>query len=259
MFEVSWREDDRVAVIRLHRPPANAIGPSEIDALDAALDEVEGSEHCRAVVFHSQERFFSAGADIALMGEVIGEPSGPEQLVALAARMQKTFERLERLSRPTLAALSGIAAGGGLELALACDIRIAEAGARLGLPEARIGLLPAAGGTQRLTAVAGAPVARRLVLTGELVDGAQAQRLGIVQDLAEDGGAFEAALDLARALAGIPPRAVQAIKRCLALAPSQEGFAAELEETLALYREPATRALIAEFLQRSRKTKRMAV
>ena len=172
--------------------------------------------------------------------------------------MQETFAKIEALPIPTFCAISGICVGGGLELALACDIRVAERNATVGLPEVKIGLLPGAGGTQRLVRIAGPAVARRLILTGELISGVSAHQLGIVQDLCEPGGAYDAALELARTMARAPRHTVVAIKRCLALAPSADGFAAEIAETLALHREPETKALIGAFLARS-KTKKVAV
>jgi enoyl-CoA hydratase/carnithine racemase len=259
MFDLSLDPSTSIASVRLNRPPANAIGLKEIEQLDAVLDNVAASSAMRALVFHSHSRFFSAGADIALMGRVASAPDGPEQLRDLGVRMQATFRKLELLPIPTLCAISGICVGGGLELALACDLRVAERNATLGLPESRIGLLPGAGGTQRLTALAGLPVAKRLILTGELISGEEAYRLGVVQDLVAPGSAWEHANALARTIIAAPQRTIEAIKRCLALAPSETGYEAEIEETLALHREPETKALIAEFLRRASQKRKVAV
>jgi len=250
MFETAWHDSGSIAVLRLNRPPANALGFQEIEDLDSKLERLSVTPTLRAIVFHSTLRFFSGGADIALMGEISDLPDGPEKLARLSAQMQATFARLEALPIATFCAISGICVGGGLELALACDFRIAEKSATVGLPEIKIGLLPGAGGTQRLTRVAGVDAARRLILTGELISGTEAHRLGIVQDLVAPGTALESAPTLARSVNEAPRSAVAAIKRCLALAPSPEGYAAEVAETLVLHREQETKARIHGFLSR---------
>jgi enoyl-CoA hydratase/carnithine racemase len=169
--------------------------------------------------------------------------------------MQAVFAKLEALPVPTIAAISGICVGGGFELVLACDLRVAESSASVGLPEVNIGLLPGAGGTQRVTRIAGTAVAKRLILTGALVDGDEAARLGLVHDLAGVEGALQAGLRLAESLVGAPRNALAAIKRCIALAPSEEGFAAEVSETEKLLGEEGTVSLIGSFLMRSRQKK----
>lgn len=255
MFDLTWDTSFSIASVRLNRPPANAIGFEEIEQLDTTLGRVEATQSGRALIFHSHSRFFSAGANLALMGAAADAPHGAERLMKLASRMQAVFARLESLPIPTFCAISGICVGAGLELALACDFRVAERNATLGLPEARIGLLPGAGGTQRLVAVAGMATARRLILSGEMISGEDAHRLGIVHDVVAPGAALDFSVDLARSITAAPRRTLQAIKRCLAVAPSAQGYQFEIEETLALHREPETKALIAAFLLRSKKKK----
>ncbi|MBX3528960.1 MAG: enoyl-CoA hydratase/isomerase family protein [Rhizobiaceae bacterium] len=253
MFELRFEEDGAVASIELRRPPANAIGPDQVNELSSLLDRLQ-REHgaCRVVLFHAAGRFFSAGGDIKFMAEVAHLADGPERLMQLSADMQRLFGRLEGLPLPTVCALSGTALGGGLELALACDIRVAEPQVIVGLPEVKIGLLPGAGGTQRVSRLAGPAVARRLILTGDTVSAAEAMRLGLLHEIVPAGQALNRARAIARGLAASPPRTLAAIKRCIGLAPSAEGLAAELEETLALQREPATKALIGAFVRRSK-------
>lgn len=254
MFEVTRRDGDTLAIVSLENPPANAIGSSQIDELSLLLDTFRDSPGLRAVVFRSRSRFFSAGADIALMADAMGFADGADRMADLGRRMQRTFDKLEALEIPTFVAISGICVGGGLELALACDFRIAESDAVIGLPEVKIGLLPGAGGTQRLTAIAGRGVAARMIMTGDLISGERAEHLGIVQDLAAPGQAFERTLDLARAVVAAPRQSLRSIKKCLALATSPEGFEAEVAETRALHLEPETRERIAAFLEnKSRK------
>lgn len=251
MFNVSWEEDDAFAVVTLDNPPANAIGLDQVAELEALLDEFAMKDRLRAVIFRSKRRFFSAGADIGLMASALAHPDGPERMAALASRMQSAFLRLERLPVPVIAAISGICVGGGLELALACDFRIADRGSTVGLPEVKIGLLPGAGGTQRLTAIAGRGTAARLIMTGELVSGAVACELGIVHEATEDGQTFGRALELARSVTTAPKRGLAAIKACLSLAPSAGGFEAEITETRKLFGEIETRDLIRAFLARA--------
>lgn len=251
MFSIGWEDEGRIVMVRLDRPPANAINSEGVAALDGVLDQIEDDPSARVVLFYAQGRFFSAGADIRGMSEALGSSDGPERLAALAKAMQDAFRRVAALPLPTVCALSGIATGGGFELALACDLRVAEPDVLLGLPEARIGLIPGAGGTQVLTAIAGPSIARRLILTGELISGTRAAELGLLHDLAKPGAGLSVALGLARAMAAVPRRTQVALKRCLLLASSPEGFAAEIEETLALQRTAETQDLIRAFLERS--------
>lgn len=250
MFTLAPAEAPRVFVVHIERPPANAMGLDDVTELRALLQRASTLPDCAALVFAASGRFFSAGADIKVMQFAPGDEASIERLVDLARVMQEAFDLIERFPAPTLAAIQGIATGGGLELALACDIRIAAEDARLGLTETRIGLIPGAGGTQRLTAVAGRAVASRMILGAEMVSGTEAARVGIVHEAAPQADVLSRTLDLARHLAGLPRAAVQAAKRCIALAPSAEGYAAEIAETARLHRNDETRAAIAAFLAR---------
>jgi enoyl-CoA hydratase len=247
MFTLASGAAPGVHVINLDRAPANAMGFDEIAELRALLERAHRLPDCAALVFTARGRFFSAGADIKLM-----QTAGSESLVELARDMQAVFDAIERFPAPTLAAVGGIATGGGLELALACDIRVAAAEARVGLTETRIGLIPGAGGTQRLVRIAGRAVALKMILGGELLSGTEAARLGIVHEALPQADVLARTLDLARDLAALPRGALRAAKRCIGLAPSAEGYAAELEETARLHGSDETRAAIAAFLNRSR-------
>ena len=258
MFELSWRDSERIAVVTLASPPANAFGPLQVEEFDQLLERFARERRLRAIVFTSASRFFSAGADINVMAEAMRSPDGPQRMADFGRRMQKTFATVEAIEVPTFAAISGICVGGGLELALACDFRVAEKEAVLGLPEIKIGLLPGAGGTQRLVAIAGRGVATQLIMTGDLISGERAEKLGVVQEVTGAGQALERSLDLARAVIAAPRRSLAAIKRCLTMAPSPEGFEAEVAETLELHKEPQTRERITAFLDRTSK-KRVAV
>ncbi|MPZ44877.1 MAG: enoyl-CoA hydratase/isomerase family protein [Betaproteobacteria bacterium] len=250
MFELVSADVPRVFLVNIARPPANAMGFDDVAELRALLERAAALPDCAALVFRASGRFFSAGADIKLMHAAGRDEASIERLVSLARVMQEAFDCLERFPAPTIAAINGIATGGGLELALACDVRIAADDARIGLTETRIGLIPGAGGTQRLTRIAGRAIASRMILAGELISATEALRLGIVHEALPQAEVAERALGLAHHFASLPRAALQAAKRCIALAPSAEGYAAEIAETERLHRDEDTRAAIAAFLHR---------
>ncbi len=243
----------RVVVATLSRPPVNALDDALIAQLDAVLDEAGADEQVAVLHIRSDQKAFCAGADLALMRSCFATPEGPEAMVDLVRRMQRVFARLETAPLVTLAEIGGAAIGGGLELALACDLRVAAAEATLGLTEVALGLLPAAGGTQRLTRLAGRGVAKRLILGAELCNGSEAERLGIVQWARPRAQLADWTRELACRLAGMPKAALTEDKRCLADAgePSRDGYAAELVATRILYDHPETRRRVAAFLDRS--------
>jgi enoyl-CoA hydratase len=169
-----------VAEIALDRPPVNAFDQAQVDALADAIAAVRADTGVSCVLV-TGAGMFSAGADISMLASWQGQPGGAEHTVAFVARMQAAYAELAELPVPTVAAIVRAATGGGLELALACDLRVVARDARIGLPEVRIGLIPGAGGTQRMSAIAGPAVARRLILTGDLIDGDTAVALGLAR------------------------------------------------------------------------------
>ncbi|HVM65608.1 MAG TPA: enoyl-CoA hydratase/isomerase family protein [Acidimicrobiales bacterium] len=199
-----------VAVVTLHRPDRlNALGTGMVEALQAALDTVASDASTGSLVVTGEGRAFSAGADIAEFATF----AGAAQFEAFITQMGGTFAALHALPKPSVAAINGIALGGGLELALACDLRIAAAGARLGVPEVKLGLLPGAGGSARLTRMLPPGAAKQLLLTGEPVTADEALRLGLVNEVAEDGrAAVDRALAIAVQLAALPAEALAAGK-----------------------------------------------
>ena len=244
--------DRGVALVTLDRPPVNALDEAMLDGLVTAVSAVADASEVGAVLVRGAGRAFSAGADVAMISTYLEAEDRGEQLVAFGARLQHAYARIETLPVPVVAAIVGAATGGGLELALACDLRIAADNARLGLPEVHLGLLAAAGGTQRLTRIAGPAVASRLILTGELVSGAEAARLGFVHHAVPLESLEEEALALARRLAALPRGALAAAKHCIALAPSEQGYRAETEGTRGLLEDPATIERVDAFLGRRR-------
>lgn len=241
---------NRVARVVLARPPANAIDAVWLDAWQRVLDELAVRNDWQVLHVRSALRIFCAGADLAEMRARFNAPDGIEAMVGAAAAMQGLFARLEALPQVTLAEIGGAALGGGFELALACDLRIAADDASVGLPEARLGLVPGAGGTQRLTRIAGRALAARLILGGEVLKGGAAQGLGLVQ-WAVPGAQLAARADaIAAQVAALPAEALQACKSCIAAAndPARDGYAEELAQSRRLYRNEVTRERVRAFL-----------
>jgi enoyl-CoA hydratase len=204
---VTWSVADYVATLRLGRPPVNALDREMIGQLETVVDEIDRSE-ARVVVVTGGDRF-SAGVDINVL-----EDAPPEDAIPRNAEFQRVFSKVEQHRLPFIAAVNGYALGGGCELALACDIRVAGSDAFFALPEIGLGGLPGIGGMARVQRVVGRGKARQLVLTGDRVTAQEAHRIGLVDELV-DGPAEERAHELARRIATRPPLSVQAGKRAL--------------------------------------------
>jgi enoyl-CoA hydratase len=200
--------DGAVVVITIDHPPANAISRAVISGLRDAIAEIgKPSSGVRAAVLTGQgERFFAAGADITEFQTLGADNIDSGQALTL---------EMERCPVPLVAAVNGIALGGGCELALACDVRIASATARFGQPEINLGIIPGWGGTQRLPRLIGASRAMPLLLTGDAVDARTALELGLVSAVHEAADLLDAARALAGKIAGKAPLAAQATKRAV--------------------------------------------
>lgn len=195
MTDVLLTRRDECAVLTLNRPLAlNALSFAVVDLIDAALTEVAGSDARALIITGTGPKAFCAGADIK-------ELRGRDLMAQRRAteRGQAVFARLDRLAVPSIAAINGYAFGGGLELALACTFRLATRGAKLGLPEIKLGLIPGYGGTQRLPRVVGEARALDIIMTGRTVEVEEAERIGLVHRLV-DGDPVEAAVAFARGL-----------------------------------------------------------
>ena len=249
---IDHRFEESLLVVTLERPPVNAINRDWIERFGAILDELSGRPAIAVVLVRSSERLFSAGADLKLMRECFTGETGPAEMVETVRRMQRLYDRIEALPQVTVAAIGGGAFGGGLELALACDLRIAAQDARMGLPEARLGLLPGAGGTQRLSRLCGPGVARRIILSGDTVSGAEARELGIVQWAVPAAELDDFAQRTAARVATMSPHALAACKQCMAVVDGSllPGMAVELLETSRLLDSPDTRQRVSDFLDR---------
>ena len=247
---VTLTVDDGVARLILKRAPVNAFDEDFIQGLDTNLDRVEANSGLSVLHIRSGLKAFSAGADLELMGRLLATPDGRDKMIDVVRNMQRVFKRIEDLRVVTVAELGGAAMGGGLELALACDLRIASEQAKLGLPEAGLGLLPGAGGTQRLPRICGDAAARRLIIGAEVIDGSEALRLGLVQWAVPAEELESRAAELVKRLGSLPAEAVAACKACIAAAAdaSIDGYELELTETRRLHDVEETERRIAAFL-----------
>ena len=198
-----------LAVVTISRPQAmNALNSLFFQEMDSLIAEVGAREDIKVLIITGEGKAFAAGADIA---EMAGKTQ--DQAVQFSKVGQKTFRSLELLPQPVIAAVNGFALGGGCELALACDFRIASSKAKFGQPEVNLGVIPGYGATQRLPRLIGLGNALFLLLTGELVGAEEALRLGLVQKIAEPEELMAAALGLAKTIAAKGPRAVKLVKR----------------------------------------------
>ncbi len=229
---VRVQTEGAVATIRLERPPANALSQTLSEELSTAARTVGRDAEVRAVVLWGGEKIFAAGADIKAMVEF-----GPAEIEPDVGALEQACRDLEAIPKPTIAAINGFALGGGCEIALACDLRFAAEDAELGLPEVLLGIIPGAGGTQRLPRLVGLGRARELVLSGRRVGAAEARAIGLVDRVVAPSEVYGAALEQARLFAAGPTLAYEAAKRALAAAGGDlaEGLRAEREAFLALF------------------------
>lgn len=197
------------AIVTINNPPANTWDDVSLPALKALVEELNADRDIYALVITGQgEKFFSAGADLNKFAD------GDKAVARRMARVfGEAFETLADFRGVSIAAINGYAMGGGLECALACDIRIAEEQAQMALPEAAVGLLPCAGGTQNLAWLVGEGWAKRMILCGERVGAEQALKIGLVEEVVPQGQALEKAIALAEKVARQSPVAVTACKK----------------------------------------------
>jgi enoyl-CoA hydratase/carnithine racemase len=232
MEMVMTETEGAIGVITLNRPDKlNALSVPMREQIAAAVRQMMADESVRVVIITGGDKVFAAGADLNLLAE-----KNSREMADL--NMGQYWEPLARAPKPVIAAVSGYALGGGCEVALMCDIIVADSTARFGLPEAGVGIMPGAGGTQRMVRALGKYVTSQLAMTGGQLSGDRAYQLGLVSELAEDGQTLDAARKLAGKIARMPPRAIAAIKRSLADGadlPLNAGLALEGREFLLLF------------------------
>ncbi|WP_439590106.1 enoyl-CoA hydratase/isomerase family protein [Hydrogenophaga sp.] len=249
MGQVNLHIEAGIAHLVLDAPPMNALDRAMIQQLEAHLQACRLDDAVRVVLLHGNgPRAFSAGSHLGEVRSLIA--AGRDALQGKFDQDQRVFGALAHFPKPTLAAIEGTAMGGGLELAVCCDVIVAARGARLALPEILLGVFPGSGGTVRVTRRIGAARARRMMLLGDPLDVATALQWGLVDDMCDDGAAVATAQALAQRLVQGPQQAQQACKACIAAAIDEDeatalalsnhhavelGFSADLAEGLAAF------------------------
>ncbi len=246
---LSYECKDNVAIITMNRPPSNAIHTGVIKAFQEIVPKLDNDPEVRCVLLTSAlEKIFMAGADISWLQDMSadlnaakerGETGAPEN------QLQKVFDQVNAMSKPVIACINGHAMGGGCELALACHYRLmASDNGKIGLTEVNLGIIPGAGGTQRMIRVLGESRAMPLLLEGTRLTGPEAKEIGLVHALYPKKELLEAGMALARRLAGQPPLAVAAILRCV-----REGGDSTLQRGLDIESEEVYRCIPSEDAQ----------
>jgi enoyl-CoA hydratase/carnithine racemase len=196
-----------IGTIRLDRPPMNALNAQVQDGLAEAARQATADDEVRAVVVYGGEKVFAAGADIKEMAGL-----GYAEMLPRAQEISRAIDAIARIPKPVVAAVTGYALGGGCELALACDWRVAAADAKLGQPEINLGIIPGAGGTQRLGRLVGPARAKDLCMSGRFVDAAEALAIGLVDKVVPAGEVYDAAVTLVSQYTKGPALALRAAK-----------------------------------------------
>ena len=202
--------EDGVATIRLDRPKMNALNVQVQEEIRSAAAECTDREDVKAVVVYGGEKVFAAGADVKEMADM-----SYTDMVRRSGALQSSFTAVARIPKPVVAAVTGYALGGGCELALCADFRVAGESAKLGQPEILLGVIPGAGGTQRLPRLVGASRAKELIFTGRMVGAEEALRIGLVDQVVPDDQVYEAARTLAARFVGGPSYAIRAAKEAI--------------------------------------------
>jgi enoyl-CoA hydratase len=232
---IKVKTEHRVGVVTLDHPPVNALSPELLTELTATLDELAKSADVGAVVITGAGSYaFSAGADVKELQNL-----GPESAEKLVKMGQEAFLKIQEHPKPVIAAINNLTLGGGMELALACDLRISSDRARFGQPEVWLGLIPAWGGSTRMSRLIGPAKAKELIFTGQMVNAQEAYRLGLVNKIVPDGEEVRAAIDIGRMIIskGAPlaiMEAKKAINRSLEKPSIVEALKVESEGILRL-------------------------
>ena len=207
---VNLETDGGIGTIRLNRPPVNALNDQVTAEIAQAARAAAGSAEVRAVIIYGGEKAFAGGADIKVMAE-----AGYDEMALRSGRLHEAMSLVAAIGKPVVAAITGYALGGGLELALAADFRVAGERARVGQPEILLGVIPGAGGTQRLSRLVGPARAKDIVFSGRMVGAAEALQIGLVDQVVPDDSVYQAALDMVRRYASGPALALRAAKQAI--------------------------------------------
>jgi len=246
---VKCQVEERIAVVTIDRPPVNALSPQVLNEIEETFQELLALSEVGAVIITGGSgEFFSAGADIKTIPEML-----PPDAFQLATSTQKILTLIEEFHRLVIAAVNGLALGGGLELALACDIRVAEEHALFGFPEVALGLLPGAGGTQRLARLVGPGKAKELILTGDPINAVEAKTIGMVERVVPRGSAFSEASRIAQRVLLRGPVAVANAKKAISHATSlglKDGLEMEARLFSELFDTQDKREGVAAFIEK---------
>ncbi|WP_133407084.1 enoyl-CoA hydratase [Parashewanella tropica] len=211
MSNIIQKIEGNTAILTMSNPPANTWTAESLQELKAVVESLNANREIYALVITGEgEKFFSAGADLKLFAD--GDKGNAS---SMAKHFGEAFETLSAFRGVSIAAINGYSMGGGLEVALACDIRVAEEQAVMALPEATVGLLPCAGGTQNLTALVGEGWTKRMILCGERLDAAKAEKIGLVEEVVAKGEALNKAIELAKNVAKQSPSSVAVCKQLI--------------------------------------------
>lgn len=222
---LSLAVQDHIATLTINSPPANALSTTLLKDLDEQLNALEADATVKAVILKGEGRFFSAGADIKEFTSL----QNASDYETLARNGQKIFDRVENFHIPIIAAIHGAALGGGLELAMACHIRIVSETAKLGLPELTLGIIPGFAGTQRLPQLVGNAKAYELILTGEPISGKEAAAIGLANHAVEEAQLFTVAEQLAGKIAAKSKPTISEVMKLVPYA-KHESFAEGVKE-----------------------------
>jgi len=229
---LAYEVKQHVAVLTIKSPPANALSTSLLNDLDKRLDEIENDNNVKAVILNGEGKFFSAGADIKEFTSL----QNASDYESLSEKGQDLFKRIEHYTIPVIAAIHGAALGGGLELAMACHIRIVGENAKLGLPELTLGIIPGFAGTQRLPNYVGTAKAYEMILTGQPITGKEALTVGLANHAVQDEGVFEKAFELAETIAAKSKLTIDEVMKLIPYAKSEQFSKGVQEEAKAFGR-----------------------
>lgn len=222
---IKTKVEDHIATLTLASPPVNALSPAVLREIQTALGQFKEQKVRAVIVTGSGANAFCAGADVKAMRDLESNPEKAAEFLTLGV---ETFNQIEGFGAPVICAINNLTLGGGLELALACDIRVSSDRARFGLPEVTLGLIPAWGGVARLPRIVGVGNAKEIIYTGQLINAQTAAKIGLINKVVPDGDEVRAALDIAKRIAGkASPVAVRNAKQAI-----NEGLGRDLETAL---------------------------
>ena len=231
---ISITQEGAIGILTLNRPEAmNALNDELIREMNQAIDLIAQEDKIRVLIITGGDKVFAAGGDIKAMLKC-----GPWEAKKYVSPIHKVFNQITELPKPTIAAISGFALGGGVELALTCDFRIAAENSKFGFPEINLGIFPAAGGSQRLPRLIGMSKANELMFTGDTIDAAAALSIGLVNEVVPNEALMERAMKLAGKLAAKPPLTIKNLKESMHNVYNMDlnmGLNMELEKLCSLF------------------------